>query len=408
MIHRLERQKDILKLITQLDITPSMYQNAVEKYKAIAAFLEDCDIEADIYPQGSFAFGTVIKPSSKDSNASYDLDFICQLNLTKNEITPSELYKQIEQAFKSSNRYEGKLKVCEKCFTVEYADINNVSFSIDIVPAVAETFEQISNLQKNSNRPDLLSTAIAIPRYIGNHNYQWITNNPKGFKTWFDEINKPYLDSKHREIRSAVFEAHREIYNSVEDVPPAMERSAMQRVIQILKYHRDTYYANLKPQGHDELKPISAIINTLVAEISKTAFPTLSVFELLAFVLNELNIYAELLKISTFSFTQKYSTRVVITRNNGKWVISNPANPNDNLADKWNTDPDIPRTFFRWINACYYDLIESLNLPDDKFRTQIENAFGTETIRKNWGSKYSVATPKPINIAMAAKPYGAM
>ena len=43
-----ERQKDILKLISQLDISVTMYKNADEKYHAVAKFLEDCGIDADI------------------------------------------------------------------------------------------------------------------------------------------------------------------------------------------------------------------------------------------------------------------------------------------------------------------------------------------------------------------------
>ena len=42
-----ERQKDILKLISQLDISVTMYKNADEKYHAVAKFLEDCGIDAD-------------------------------------------------------------------------------------------------------------------------------------------------------------------------------------------------------------------------------------------------------------------------------------------------------------------------------------------------------------------------
>ena len=57
----LERQQDILSIISELDISPTMYSNAVEKYKAITAYLESYGIEAEMYPQGSFAFGTVVR-----------------------------------------------------------------------------------------------------------------------------------------------------------------------------------------------------------------------------------------------------------------------------------------------------------------------------------------------------------
>lgn len=40
---------------------PTLYKNAVEKYQALGHFLNDNGLEAEIYPQGSFAFGTVVR-----------------------------------------------------------------------------------------------------------------------------------------------------------------------------------------------------------------------------------------------------------------------------------------------------------------------------------------------------------
>lgn len=66
-----ERQSDILSIIYGLDISPTLYKNAVEKYQALGNFLNDNGFEAEIYPQGSFAFGIVVRPSANDSSASY-------------------------------------------------------------------------------------------------------------------------------------------------------------------------------------------------------------------------------------------------------------------------------------------------------------------------------------------------
>ena len=70
-----ERQKDILSIIRGLDISPTLYNEAVKKYQELGNFLNNNGLEAEIYPQGSFAFGTVVRPSAKDSAASYALDF---------------------------------------------------------------------------------------------------------------------------------------------------------------------------------------------------------------------------------------------------------------------------------------------------------------------------------------------
>ena len=39
MIKREERQQDILKIVSNLDITPSMLKEATEKYEALSKYL---------------------------------------------------------------------------------------------------------------------------------------------------------------------------------------------------------------------------------------------------------------------------------------------------------------------------------------------------------------------------------
>ena len=128
----------------------------------------------------------------------------------------------------------------------------------------------------------------------------------------------------------------------------------------------------------------------------------------MTFVLNALDIYAKQQTMRFDDFRNHYKGCTAITRENGKWIIENPANPEDNLADKWNENADIPKLFFKWVQSCRMDLIDSMQLSDDKFRTQIENAFGADTVMRTWGSKYSVSAPKPINTASASKPYHAL
>ena len=400
-----ERQKDILSIISSLDISPTMYRNAVEKYKAITKFLGDCGIEADMYPQGSFAFGTVVRPNAKDPSANYDLDVICQVRGSRADYAPSELRQKIEDALTSSGIYGGKLKVCKECFTVEYAGINGVGFTIDIVPAADETSETKSRLTQKSLAPELIGTAIAIPKHNGERNYSWLTNNPKGLRAWFDAKNEPFLAASRSAYRERLFAANRVLFASVEEIPHELDRSALQRVIQILKYHRDVFYAKI--EDGNEIKPISAIINVVTTQIASRYDPNCSVFELLEYVLNELNIYAQQQTLTFKDFAQIYGSRTVFSRPDGKWYISNPANPEDNLADKWNQNERIPAHFFRWVKAVKDDLIESLQQDDDqRFRASIENGLGNMSVSSVLGNKYCNTTPpKPISSQGAAKPY---
>lgn len=382
-----------------------MYRNAIDKYNAITKFLNDCGIEANMYPQGSFAFGTVVRPNAKNPSANYDLDFICQVCGCRTDYTPSGLRQKIEDALSSSGVYGGKLTVYKECFTIEYADINDIGFSIDIVPAADEDSDNKNRLIGKSLNPELIETAIAIPKHNGERNYSWLTNNPKGFRTWFDMKNTPFLAVSRASYRERLFKENRALFSSVEEIPHELDRSALQRVIQILKYHRDVYYAKFK--DGDELKPISAIINVVTTQIASQHDPNCSVFELLEYVLGELNIYAQQEKLTFKEFEQIYGNRTVFSRSDGKWYIANPANPEDNLSDKWNQDTRIPTYFFRWVNAVKTDLIESLQQEDEQqFRAAIENGFGNTSVTAVLGKKYcKLIPPKPIISQGIAKPY---
>ena len=83
------------------------------------------------------------------------------------------------------------------------------------------------------------------------------------YKNWFETINKPFLDFNRENRKKILLEKNRTIYNSIEEIPEGLERSSLQRVIQILKHHRDVYYCRIKKEN---LKPTSAIITTICAE----------------------------------------------------------------------------------------------------------------------------------------------
>lgn len=376
------RRKDILRLIESIDISPSLYKNAVEKYQAITAYLVKHGLDADMYPQGSFALGTVVRPSNNNQDANYDLDFICQVKSSRNEITASALWEKLKEVLENSS-YADKLTEYDKCFTIEYADVNGVGFSIDIVPAADESTERKYKLRCDSEYPELIGTSIVIPD-TGTQRSTWVTNNPKGYKEWFERINEPYRLHSQLENRRAIFENYPGVFASIEKIPTELERSSLQRVIQILKKHRDEYYFK-----SNATKPISAIIGTLVAKIAATLPPSISVFELLEKVLDTL---------------QKHNRNDdMLYKKNGKWIIPNPANPEDNLADSWNDETC--DKFFHWINQARIDFVDALNDDESRFRATMENAFGLWFINKHWNNKYCTVPSKPINPATASKPW---
>ena len=69
-----------------------MRKDAEEKYQAISAYLQAHGIECNIYPQGSFALGTVVRPLHKDV---FDLDTICELSIEKDSTTARETKESV-------------------------------------------------------------------------------------------------------------------------------------------------------------------------------------------------------------------------------------------------------------------------------------------------------------------------
>ncbi len=197
----------------------------------------------------------------------------------------------------------------------------------------------------------------------------------------------------------------RAVYASVEEIPHELHRSALQRVIQILKCHRNNYYATIA--DGDDIKPISAILTVAAAMIAEQYNPNCTVFELLKHVLSELSIYSEYQHITEKDFAQRFGSRVVFSRPSGKWYIDNPANPDDNLADQWNNDDRIPVKFFQWVKVAQNDLISSLEQKDDKqFRAVLESSFGGKTVSGFLGNKYRGDTvPRQIVPETAPRPY---
>lgn len=80
---------------------------------------------------------------------------------------------------------------------------------------------------------------------------------------------------------------------SAEDVPNYYIKSSLQRIIQLLKRHRDIYYSQIK--DGETLRPASVIIVTLVAKIAYSA-PDTDIESLLSYVVSGLKEYACILQ----------------------------------------------------------------------------------------------------------------
>lgn len=362
-----DKNRNLEEIIKKIDISETMAENAESKYKAVAKELCAKGLDVDIYPQGSFALGTVVRPFTHGKDVDYDLDFICEINQKKNDTTPHEVKKSIGDVLVNSGR---KVNEDDTCWTIDYANIqDNIGFKLDIVPAVQEDSEIIRNLIAKGVSVQYANTAIAITNKKNNV-YDWGNGNAKGYTKWFQDINAPFLDYKKRE-KKGIFEA------TIEDVPNTTRKSNLQRVIQILKRHRDIYYYNIREND----KPNSAIITTLVARIGEFANPNLSLLELLEFVIDELNIYSKLQIQDHSTFLIENVNKYTIRKKGKEWVIPNPVNPENNLAGYW-TDRTANQ-FFKWLIEVNKDLVVSRDYDDEKYVVALKNGLGSKLVEQS-------------------------
>ena len=313
-----ERLNRILTdLAAELDVPPSKYREATEHYEAVGAWLDADDSELarcqlSIYPQGSFALGTAVKPLGDEE---YDVDTVCLLQLTSDQVTQKQLKNLVGDRLKHpQSRYKDMIEPRDggrRCWTIRYADASK--FYLDVLPAIPDDYGWLVALGVPK---EWAETAICLTdRKTWNGPYsEWHRSNPKGYIAWFKDRMRVSL-KEAKQFRAM------EIHAEVEEIEDFDVRTPLQRLIQILKRHRDVRF------NDDEDKPISIIITTLAAQAYN----------------NEADLAEAVLDVIP-------RMRDYIEKRDGARWVPNPVNPEENFADKWTEKPRKARLFFEWLD----------------------------------------------------------
>ena len=329
----MENSSDLLNEVGHsLDISPSDFRRAKQRYEAVSKWLAageyNTGVIRDIYLQGSFKLGTVVRPFKNGQDAEFDIDQVCQLERNNEPPNPKILKEDIGNRLKENDDYQRMLdSEGQRCWTLNYASPDGITgFHLDVLPA-------INNATDNHD-------IIGISDYNKVDNkYAWSISNPKGYYQWFKEKNPLHYDFAMRS-KKAIFESNRDLYSVVEDVPTQLLRSPLQRAIQILKRHRDV---NL---DQSKYKPISIIITTLCAHLYGMGDITNTIESFLKY---------SIAKHKTLLLWGELEYDGILGFANGDWIIQNPActgsnkNVHENFAEKWNQDLRFSQTFFTWI-----------------------------------------------------------
>ena len=316
-----------------LDISEAQYNTVVKSYEAVGLHLAKHDsilgkYNPEILPQGSFMLGTMIKPVNE--NDDLDIDLVCQLTGKVKSWTQYDLKQAVGDQLRSHGTYNAMIKRPEgrRCWTLVYSDAAN--YHLDILPCIVDAGYRIllekafSHTElKNLNELAIRITDRQLENYKTETNHlAWLKSNPFGYGRWF--FQQATLD----------FVKSFSINEAIEPVPPYnSEKLPLQRIVQILKRHRDIMF-----NGNED-KPISIIITTLAAKAYEKQTDVLSG---LLDVVERMALFIE--------DRYDYATGKTI-----KW-ISNPVNEEENYADKWVTTPAKQENFFKWMKQLKSDL----------------------------------------------------
>ena len=312
-----------------LDISPELHQEAVAKYEEICAWLHDppsglADFEPDLYAQGSFRLGTVIRPVQHEDE--YDIDLVCLLLIARDSVSKADLKKLVGDRLKAHSGYRKILYEGKRCWTLSFPG----KFHMDILPAIPA--------------PDHDDGYLLI---TDKELFRWQSSAPKPFSEWFYGRMRPVLHEAKRAYA-------KQIQASVEDVPDWRVKTPLQRAIQILKRHRDLYF-----HDDNENRPASIIITTLAAHAYG----------------NETEVGAALDAITAGMPTH------VRRDDDGEYVIPNPVNCEENIADRWRGKPSRPRRFFEWLAAVNKDLSDLSDVTGlDDITRRLEPALGKRLV----------------------------
>lgn len=392
---------DIEKLISNLDITPTMYYIATDRYQTVANELSQRGIDANFYPQGSFRLGTVVRPFEKGEDKQFDLDAIGESVLSIEAIEPADLKYSFGKALESAPSLKPFLLPEDKrCWTLDY---KNEGFQLDIVPSVREIKGYIDSLIEKGVPFQFAEHAIAITHKNSKGQYTWCESNPHGYGAWFDDINEPYLQISRERHRKQILKENRAFFSSIEEIPPILDRSSLQRVIQILKRHRDVFFASASIVDEKiwDMRPISVIITTLCARIARNHIPTDDVLELLQRVAGELRAHSILQEAENSLLFESARERTFIRKFSGRWSIKNPVNPDDDYTDFWTSEHS--RWFFKWLDAVYQDFFIDLDIDEKHHYSALKKAFGTKYVESTIPDSKQIA---PKIITSGTKPYG--
>lgn len=226
----------LIRICDLMQLSNTQYTLAEQHYHAICDWLSApesilSDYDPDLYPQGSVALGTTVKPQRSEE---YDVDLVCELAIDHSKVSrPVDLLDAIEARMRDSELYKSRLERKKRCLRVNYEH----DFHLDILPACPDQ--------------EAGGTRLVIP---DRSEQGWRASDPKGFVRWFESMGalRFRADRRHLVMDSTAPLPHPE---------SADEKNTLQLTVQLAKRWRDLHYIS-----NPDLAPVSIVLTTLLGE----------------------------------------------------------------------------------------------------------------------------------------------
>lgn len=323
-------------LVELLELPDSAYEKAKDRYEDLGEWLgrDESVVTANdvhVFPQGSFRLGTAIRPLTDEED--YDLDLSCELRkgISKAPHSQRNLKELIGcelERYRFARNIKESLEPKHRCWRLKYAD--ELSFHLDIVPSIPATLAKrkivLDSITYAQAMDHDLAVAVAnlaveiTDDQLSNYaiiSNDWPISNTEGYAKWF-------ISKMMRKATGIVFDKAQ-----VDELPIYKRKTSLQRVVQLLKRHRDQMFTK-----NWDSKPISIIITTLAGQACTGSD---SIAQTMDEALRNLKAFAD----------------------SGRSILLNPVNPAENFADRWTMPKyahlQLKENFALWVSAAIRD-----------------------------------------------------
>lgn len=315
------------RICVELQLDETRYDLAKQRYGAVGKWLDAPGTlvalyRPTIYPQGSMALNTTVKPPKGDE---FDLDFVCEFGVDYRAFAnPVALLDLLEKRLREHATYRSMLERKNRCVRLNYAR----EFYMDILPGCHD--------------PHNGGTCLVVPdRRLPT----WKASNPKGYIDWFTGR------TVFRVSRSRMFADAEPIpdQEAVSDKPP------LKLAVQLLKRWRDLKYAT-----NMDIAPISIVLTTLAGNTYRGEGTVAEAMD---------TILAGIVVAIDTALPKRLPVR-------------NPSNTNEDLSERWDSDRAAYEMFcitMRELNVQWRQLRAETGLMNVTAR--LERLFGRDLAR---------------------------